>query len=145
MLKNYFTAGGNYLLIHFISLQNKSRNGGTYIQGTHLVPRQVSLNRDCKQEFVNSQLTKIYKYNFIKYASESAAAIRELKLPRRRRRQNRRLKSDFSVYAGNFSAKILSLCFMQANSPGAEFLRKISKFKKSKRDSSSYVHVVDKT
>ena len=30
------------------------------------------------------------------------------------------------------------------NSPGVDFLRKISKFEKSKRDSSSYAHVIEK-
>ena len=30
------------------------------------------------------------------------------------------------------------------NSPGVDFVRKISKFEKSKRDSSSYAHVIEK-
>ena len=38
-----------------------------------------------------------------------------------------------------------SLCLMKANFPGAEFSRKIFKFKKRKINSPWYVQVVDKT
>ena len=72
------------------------------------------------------------------------ANIREFKISR----QQPCLKSDFAIFETLARLSQLGhyvLCLLgDSNSPRDEFLRKISKFKKSRRDSLLYVHVVDK-
>ena len=74
-------------------------------------------------------------------------AMLSFEIPRRRRRQKRSLKSDFAIYGTLARLSQLGhyvLCrrtLLELNS----YKKYIQVYKKSKRDSSSYVHVVDKT
>ena len=72
-------------------------------------------------------------------------SIRDLKQGRRRRQWKRRWKKWICVLS-NLLASIWarSICQMQATFPGVEFLRILFRFKKRKKNSSSYAHVLHK-
>ena len=78
------------------------------------------------------------------YVCNAVATIfyeREFKIPQRRRGRKRHLKSDFAFFETSVQ---LSQHAHFVLCPGDEFLKKYSKSER-KRNSSSYVHVVDDT
>ena len=70
---------------------------------------------------------------------------RDLKMRGRWRQVKRRLKIEFAVFFFNAIFPSRLLCRMNANSPGSEFLRALSKLRKRKKISSFLVYVLNKT